>query len=125
MTPDRKRPRIWLPPRNLAPNLTPIIGNQARRQIDKIKADDRRLARRLTERIVGLLDEGAILDAELIPDPPHIGPRYLVDLLDGYVAVYWVVIPLGHRVPVIWVEQVIPRRTAENMFAELAPSERD
>jgi hypothetical protein len=123
MSPDRKRPRIWLPPGNLSPSLIPILGKQAKRQINEVKTEDRGLATQLTERVIGLLDDGATFDAELIPDPPHIGPRYLVDLLDGFVAVYWVVFLPGRRVPVIWVEQVMLRSEAEDMLAELAPTE--
>jgi hypothetical protein len=123
MTSSRKRPQIWLPPGDLQLQLTPIIGKQAKRQLLEVKADDRGLARRLTERIVGLLDDGVIFDPYEIPDPPRIGPRYLVDLGDGYVAIYWVVRRPGHRMPLIWVEQVMSQSTAEGMLTDLAPSE--
>jgi hypothetical protein len=116
---------VWLPPSNLIPTSTPKIGKQARRQLDTIKAENRGLAKLLTEQIVGLLDEGRTFDALLIPDPPRIGPRFMVDLDKGYVAVYWVVLPIGHQVPVLWVEQVILRSSAEAKFANLAPSEED
>jgi hypothetical protein len=117
-----KRVRVWLPPTDLTPNSTPILGEQARRQIEEIDAADRRLAKRLTRAVVTMVDDGLLRDAESIDDPDGIGPRFLVDLLDGYVAAYWVVFPKGREVPVVWVEQVKLRERFEAEIARIAPS---
>lgn len=120
-----RRARLWIPPGNLGPSSTPIIGKQARRQIEKIKGEDRRLAKRLTRKIVEMVDEGMLRNAELVPDPADVGPRFLVDLLEGYVAVYWVVFPDGREIPVIWVEQVKLRAQLEAELVQLAPSQEE
>lgn len=120
-----KRGRFWVPPGNLGPSSTPIIGKQARRQIEEIKVEDRRLARRLTKEIVEMVDEGKLRDADLVPDPADIGPRFLVDLVEDYVAVYWVVFPDGREIPVIWVEQVKLREQLEAELVRLAPSQEE
>jgi hypothetical protein len=118
-----KRPRFWAPPGNLEPSSMPIIGGQARRQIEEVKVEDRRLAKRLTRKIVEMVDAGVLRDAKLVPDSADIGPRFLVDLLEDYVAVYWVVFPEGREIPVIWVEQVKLREQLEAELLRLAPSQ--
>jgi hypothetical protein len=104
----------------------PIVGPPAKADILKIKQGNRRLAKRLTRKVNGLLDKPLDEIEELIPDPPGIGPRYMVDLVDGYVVVYWILSPpdeLRGARAALWVERVILRKILEEAFAARAPQD--
>lgn len=102
-----------VPPRDLPwrwRSAQPILGPEAEADLRSIRSRDRRLARRLTEAVVGLLDWRSSEAALPIPDPPGVGPRYAVDLGDGYAGVCWPLRPPPEHArdgAVIWVERVV------------------
>jgi len=98
----------------------PVIGREADEEIAAIRSQDRRLWKELVRMINRLLDRPLSKIAEKISDPPGIGPRYLIDLKDGYVAVFWVVDPpanLSGSPRAVWIERVVLRTTLEAAFA--------
>lgn len=105
------------------PATEPIIGPDAKQDLREIKKHDRALAKRVGREITSLLDRPlAQLDTRL-PDPPGVGPRYRVDLVDDYVAVYWVVLREDRADGAVWIERVVIRAVLEQAFVQIAPSE--
>jgi hypothetical protein len=107
----------------------PVVGPQAKSDLVAIKAEEGLiLAGRLGREIKNLLDLPLHAIAELIPDPPGVGPRYMVDLDAGYVAIYWIVDPpskLSGAGPALWIERVVSRAAVEAALQRHAPAEED
>lgn len=94
-----------------------ILGRPAEEDLLEIKSHDRGLARKLTAEAARLARNPLLVQiAEEVPDPPGIGPRYMVDLSNGHIAVLWVLTPppqFSGAPPAIWVEQVTTRERLE------------
>jgi hypothetical protein len=108
------------------PDPEPIVGPPAKDDLREIKQGNRRLARRLLREVMNLLDRNPSKVAKKIPDPPAVGPRYVIDLCEGYVAVYWVLEPgddARGAGPAMWVERVILRAELEAALVAMTSSE--
>lgn len=109
-----------------SPARDPIWGPEALRNLAEIKEKSRKLAAGLARDVAGLLYERPSQRAEKVPDPSGVGPRYMLDLREGYVAVFWVLPPDEvHRGagPALWVEQVRLRSDLEAALIAMAPSD--
>jgi hypothetical protein len=107
------------------PATEPIYGPEARRDLGMLALHDQlRLAERLIKAIKKLLYSAApSRHGVLIPDPPGVGPRYFVDIREGYVAVYWVLEPPPHvsgAGPALWIERVLTRAEVEQALRDQA-----
>ena len=106
------------------PATKPLFGPDAEADLQTIADDNFRRAKRLLKMIDRLLYASRpSIDAMRIPDPLGVGPRYFVELRDGYGAIYWVLEPPGHMSgagPAIWIERVIATAHLAQAFAEQA-----
>jgi hypothetical protein len=106
----------------------PIVGPDAEADIREIARHDRGLARGLMRDVMELLDSRPSMFAEPVRDPPGVGPRGMMDLRKGYVAVFWILRPPPKSPgagPALWVERVVLRSVLEHAFAELPPDSED
>lgn len=103
------------------PETRPDYGPDAEVDLQAIADQNFGLAKRLIRLIDKLLYEATpSTSAVLIPDPPGEGPRYFIELRDGYGAVYWVVPPPVQRSgsrPRIWIERVLAKTDVARTFA--------
>lgn len=105
----------------------PIIGPDAGADLRKLREQHGRwLAKRLTSEVRGLLDRQPSRYAVRVCDPPGVGPRYWVDLGNGYVVVYWVLEPPPEARgagPVLWVERVLSWDEVREALEAMVPDE--